>query len=187
VQHDRFSALRYSGGKSKRAPLPFAGSTLAKSAASGFDKRQFLTAKKPGEFRGAVVEKAGPAGPAICGSRFRPEIIPIVRHFTARSAMCAKRTCEPFLLLREASMLPSVNRVAGKGARQETWQGFWLSIARIAVLEVVLLVGLSSVFITYLNWSSEVTFAEFLSAGVASASNPAARPARAHTTCECGA
>jgi hypothetical protein len=41
---------------------------------------------------------------------------------------------------------------------------FWPSIVRIAVVEVVLLLALAGVFIAYLNWSSEATFAEFLAA-----------------------
>jgi hypothetical protein len=77
----------------------------------------------------------------------------------------------------------------GKGSRHESWLGFWLSIARICVLEIVLLVALSGAFIAYLNWSSEATFAEFLSAGVAPAaapSNSIAPSTRTDATCDRG-
>ena len=43
-------------------------------------------------------------------------------------------------------------------------RGFWPSIARIAIAEVALLLALAGVFVAYLNWSSEATFAEFLAA-----------------------
>lgn len=52
---------------------------------------------------------------------------------------------------------------------------FWPSIVRIAVIEVVLLLALAGVFIAYLNWSSEASFAEFLAAS--QAANQAAQPA----------
>lgn len=42
-------------------------------------------------------------------------------------------------------------------------RGFWPSIVRIAVLEIVALLVLAGVFVAYLNWSSEASFAEFLS------------------------
>jgi hypothetical protein len=88
----------------------------------------------------------------------------------------------------------------GKGSRQdvrqESWLGFWLSIARICVLEIVLLVALSGAFIAYLNWSSDATFAEFVSAGVAPAPSNSIPPSsthaaradatRAHATCDRG-
>ena len=54
--------------------------------------------------------------------------------------------------------------VAGAARRPRK---FWPSIVRIAVVEVVLLLALAGVFIAYLNWSSEVTFAEFLAANEA--------------------
>ena len=41
----------------------------------------------------------------------------------------------------------------------------WPSIIRIIVLEIVLLLALAAAFVGYLNWSSEIAFAEFLSAG----------------------
>lgn len=48
---------------------------------------------------------------------------------------------------------------------------FWASIVQIAIVEVALLSVLAGVFVAYLNWSSEVSFAEFLAA---SRSQPAA-------------
>lgn len=44
-------------------------------------------------------------------------------------------------------------------------RGFWPSIVRIAAFEVVLLFALAGAFVAYLNWPSEVTFAEFPAAG----------------------
>jgi hypothetical protein len=44
---------------------------------------------------------------------------------------------------------------------------FWPSVIRIAIAEVVLLFALAGVFVAYLNWSSEATFAEFLAASEA--------------------
>lgn len=41
-------------------------------------------------------------------------------------------------------------------------RGFWPSIVRIAALEIVLLLALAGLFVAYLNWSSEASFAEFL-------------------------
>jgi hypothetical protein len=39
---------------------------------------------------------------------------------------------------------------------------FWPSIIRIVIIEVVALAALAGVFVAYLNWSSEASFAEFL-------------------------
>ena len=41
---------------------------------------------------------------------------------------------------------------------------FWVSIARIFLVEVLVLVALSGAVVGYLNWSSEVAFSEFLAA-----------------------
>ena len=82
-----------------------------------------------------------------------------------------------------------------KGSRQdsrqssqpESWQGFWLSIVRIVVLQVVILLALSGAFVVYLNWSSEVSFAEFLTAGgVLAPSNPPLQSVSRHSPCEQG-
>jgi hypothetical protein len=43
-------------------------------------------------------------------------------------------------------------------------RGFWPSIVRIAAIEVVVLLALAGLFVAYLNWSSEASFAEFLAA-----------------------
>jgi hypothetical protein len=51
---------------------------------------------------------------------------------------------------------------ASDTARSE--RRFWPSIVRIAVIEVVLLCVLAGLFVAYLNWSSEASFAEFLAA-----------------------
>ena len=44
---------------------------------------------------------------------------------------------------------------------------FWPSIVRIAVIEVAVLLALAGLFVAYLNWSSEASFAEFLAASQA--------------------
>jgi hypothetical protein len=41
-------------------------------------------------------------------------------------------------------------------------RGFWPSIVRIFILEVVLLVGAAGAVVFYLNWSSEMALADFL-------------------------
>ena len=41
---------------------------------------------------------------------------------------------------------------------------FWVSIARIFLVEVLILIVLSGAIAGYLNWSSEVAFSEFLAA-----------------------
>jgi hypothetical protein len=43
-------------------------------------------------------------------------------------------------------------------------RGFWASIARIFLIEMLVLVALSGAVVFYLNWSSEVAFSEFLAA-----------------------
>ena len=61
-----------------------------------------------------------------------------------------------------------------RGAQGDSWWRFCFSILRVVVIQVVLLVALSSAFVAYVNWSSAKTFAEFLSAGTMLApSNPA--------------
>jgi len=57
-------------------------------------------------------------------------------------------------------------------------RGFWPSIVRIAFVEVVLLLALAGLFVSYLNWSSEATFAEFLAASKAQ-TTPVAPPTAA--------
>jgi hypothetical protein len=71
---------------------------------------------------------------------------------------------------------------------QDSRQGFWLSIVRIFVFEVVLLFAISGAFIAYVNWSSEATFSEFLAAGAQSApSSPPLQPIKGQTPCDRGA
>jgi hypothetical protein len=46
----------------------------------------------------------------------------------------------------------------------ETRAAFWASIARIFVIEIVILIALSAAIIGYLNWSSEMAWSEFRAA-----------------------
>ncbi len=48
--------------------------------------------------------------------------------------------------------------------RTESRGAFWASIARILVIEIVILIALSAAAVGYLNWSSEIAWAEFLAA-----------------------
>jgi hypothetical protein len=84
------------------------------------------------------------------------------------------------------------NALADKGYRQdpsqESWRSFLLSIVRIVLLEVVLLLALSGALVIYLNWSSEVTFAEFLAASaVLAPSTPSLPSVEGHRPCDKGA
>jgi hypothetical protein len=51
-------------------------------------------------------------------------------------------------------------------------QSFWPAIARILLVEVLLLVALSGAVVGYLNWSSEAAWAEFKAASKLSAPEP---------------
>jgi hypothetical protein len=52
-------------------------------------------------------------------------------------------------------------------------RGFWPSIARIFVVEILVLLALLFAIVAYLNWSSEVAWAEFLAASkLAAPSSP---------------
>ena len=53
---------------------------------------------------------------------------------------------------------------------------FWPSIVRIAFAEAALLLALAGVFVAYLNWSSEATFAEFIAAGEADSISTSVTP-----------
>jgi hypothetical protein len=70
--------------------------------------------------------------------------------------------------------------------RAGTRQAFWLSIARILVAEILVLVLLSAAAVAYLNWSSEIAFAEFLAASklAAPAPGPSVDTARVKIRCE---
>jgi hypothetical protein len=54
------------------------------------------------------------------------------------------------------------NVPANQDSRQNFWQGSWPAIARIAVLEIVLLLALAGAFVYYLNWSSEANLSDFM-------------------------
>lgn len=57
-------------------------------------------------------------------------------------------------------------------------QGFWSSIAWIVALEVVLLLAFAGAVVAYINWSSEVAFAEFLAASKMQAAPPSLNAVR---------
>ena len=74
-----------------------------------------------------------------------------------------------------------------QSSQPESWQDFWFSIVRIVVLQVAILLALSGAFVVYLNWSSEVSFAEFLAAGsVWAPSNPSLQSVSRHSPCDQG-
>ena len=62
-----------------------------------------------------------------------------------------------------ANYRPAYGRAAFAPEAARPVRRFWPSIVRIAVIEVVVLLALAGLFIAYLNWSSEASFAEFLS------------------------
>ena len=66
-------------------------------------------------------------------------------------------------------------------------RGFWPSIVRIAVIEIVVLLALAGLFIAYLNWSSEASFAEFLAASEAVQRAPSLPVNEVHAPCKKGA
>ena len=51
----------------------------------------------------------------------------------------------------------------------------WVAIERILILQVLVLLALAGAFIGYVNWSSQIAFAEF-----SAASNRAALESKAH-------
>ncbi len=51
-------------------------------------------------------------------------------------------------------------------------QSFWLSIIRILLVEILVLLALSGAIVAYLNWSSDVAWAEFIAASKQSAPEP---------------
>jgi hypothetical protein len=63
-------------------------------------------------------------------------------------------------------------------------QNFWPAIVRIAVVEIVVLLALSAAFVGYLNWSSEVAFAEFLAASKLSAPHSSLQPVKGKMACD---
>jgi len=48
----------------------------------------------------------------------------------------------------------------------------WPAVARVALLQMLVLLALAGGFIRYLNWSSAAAWAEFSAAGKAAASDP---------------
>ena len=65
-------------------------------------------------------------------------------------------------------------------------QSFWPSIARILLVEILILVVLSGAVVGYLNWSSEVAWAEFKAANEQSAQapNPSLHVVKGQTPCD---
>ena len=64
-------------------------------------------------------------------------------------------------------------------------QGFWTSIARIFLVELVVLIALSAAVVGYLNWSSEAAWSEFLAASKhAPGSNAAVHAVRGQSPCD---
>jgi hypothetical protein len=65
-------------------------------------------------------------------------------------------------------------------------QSFWPSIARILLIEVLVLLALSGAVVGYLNWSSEAAWAEFIAASKQSASVPNApiQTVKGHLPCD---
>jgi len=64
--------------------------------------------------------------------------------------------------------------------------GFWPSIVRILLVEILILLALSGAVVGYLNWSSEAAWAEFLAASKlqAPASNAPLHAVKGHTPCD---
>ena len=95
-------------------------------------------------------------------------------------------------LLREEAMSSSADHcpACGQAAFVEEasrpLQRFWPSIVRIAIIEIVVLLALAGVFVAYLNWSSEASFAEFLAASQTPAA-PTLRVNDVHAPCQRGA
>lgn len=65
-------------------------------------------------------------------------------------------------------------------------KSFWPSIARIFLVEILVLLALSAAIVAYLNWSSEVAWAEFLAAGKLAApmQNPPFQAVKGKTPCD---
>ena len=67
-------------------------------------------------------------------------------------------------------------------------QGFWASIARILLVQVLVLIALSGAIVFYVDWSSKVAFAEFLATSQqTTGSNPVIHPMTLQRPCERGA
>ena len=76
-------------------------------------------------------------------------------------------------------------------SRQRPWSlrdlwsslGFWPSIVRIIILEILVLLALAGAIVFYLNWSSEAAFADFLAAGKAAPSS-SLHAVKGHAPCD---
>jgi hypothetical protein len=66
-------------------------------------------------------------------------------------------------------------------------RGFWASIARIFLVEVLVLVALSGAVVFYLNWSSKIAFSEFLAASQQTAGSSPVIHTITERSCERGA
>ena len=65
---------------------------------------------------------------------------------------------------------------------------FWVSIARIFLVEILVLIALSGAIVGYLNWSSKVAFSEFLATSQQTAGvKPAAHAITERMPCDRGA
>ncbi len=64
-------------------------------------------------------------------------------------------------------------------------QGFWPSIVRILLVEILALLVLSGAIVAYLNWSSETAWAEFVAASKLSAPMPTTpvQPVKGEANC----
>jgi len=63
-------------------------------------------------------------------------------------------------------------------------KGFWLSIARIALLEVTVLIALAGAAVVYLDWSSKTAFAEFLAATKVSSPGSSLHAVKGRAPCD---
>ena len=74
----------------------------------------------------------------------------------------------------------------GPSSPQTSWfsSGFWLSIARIALLEIALLIALAGAAVVYLDWSSKTAFAEFLAATKVPSPAPPVHAVKGRASCD---
>jgi len=85
-----------------------------------------------------------------------------------------------------ADQCPACSQAAFAPEAARPVRRFWPSIVRIAVIEVVALLALAGVFIAYLNWSSEASFAEFLAVSQAAQPAPSLPLNEVHLPCKQG-
>ena len=74
----------------------------------------------------------------------------------------------------------------GPSSPQPSWfsRAFWFSIARIALLEIVLLIALAGAAVVYLDWSSKAAFAEFLAATKVPSPPSHLQPVKGRAACD---